>query len=254
MNIFTVLPLFYAGIITLMLGEFLYSVIRNDGLYSIEGTFGNVLRSIVTRLIQRLLDSVTLAYTIFLAIGISEPDQSLSLSSVFLSLLLIDGMYYIVHRTHHRIPFLWVFHSVHHSDNKYNLSTGLRVAWFQELYFAAILTLPAFVVGYSLKEVAAALFFFSAYQALVHTAYVSFPRFFDAILVTPRNHRIHHDQVESHQRCNFSGVFSLWDRLFGTYIPAIETFTPGIKGYHQDDFIKMETDPIKEYFIKNIRP
>ena len=92
--------------------------------------------------------------------------------------------------------------------------------------------------------------YLNAHQFLAHSAYIRLPRFFDYVFVTPHNHRIHHDQAVVNQNSNFGGIFSIWDRLFGTYVSDIKEFTPGIKGYSQDNFIMMEVDPIVRY-LKN---
>ncbi len=254
MNIFVILTIISALLLLCTMLEFLYSLAKKDGQYSLHGTLGNILRNMVTRALLKILEPLPLTFTLLALIGIgSGGDRSLDLTSLFASLVLIDFTYYFVHFAHHRWPLLWTLHFVHHSDNKFNLSTSMRVNWTQELYFTTVLITPAIVVGFGPVTLSAALFIFALYQNAVHAAYIRWPKFLERIFVTPRIHRVHHDQVELHQQSNFGGIFSLWDRLFGTYVDEIPSFTPGIKGYEQDNFIKMETDPIKEYFrIKSV--
>jgi sterol desaturase/sphingolipid hydroxylase (fatty acid hydroxylase superfamily) len=38
-----------------------------------------------------------------------------------------------------------------------------------------------------------------------------------ALFVTPAYHRVHHSIVRAETDSNYAGVFSFWDRLFGTY-------------------------------------
>ncbi len=38
------------------------------------------------------------------------------------------------------------------------------------------------------------------------------------VLITLALHRIHHLEEETAQQSNFGDLFSLWDRLFGTYL------------------------------------
>ena len=37
-------------------------------------------------------------------------------------------------------------------------------------------------------------------------------------MVTPRYHHVHHSENPSHANVNFGVTFSIWDRLFGTYL------------------------------------
>jgi len=40
----------------------------------------------------------------------------------------------------------------------------------------------------------------------------------ERVLVTPRYHHIHHSSDAKLHDGNYGGLFSIWDRLFGTYI------------------------------------
>jgi sterol desaturase/sphingolipid hydroxylase (fatty acid hydroxylase superfamily) len=45
-------------------------------------------------------------------------------------------------------------------------------------------------------------------------------RFLRQIVVTPDVHHIHHSEDLADSNRNFGTIFSWWDRLFGTYLPA----------------------------------
>jgi sterol desaturase/sphingolipid hydroxylase (fatty acid hydroxylase superfamily) len=38
------------------------------------------------------------------------------------------------------------------------------------------------------------------------------------LIITPRTHHIHHSDALEHRDKNFGSLFSVWDRLFGTYV------------------------------------
>ena len=38
------------------------------------------------------------------------------------------------------------------------------------------------------------------------------------LLVTPRYHHIHHSDQPEHYVANLAALFTLWDRMFGTYV------------------------------------
>ena len=161
-------------------------------------------------------------------------------------LLFVDFVHYLFHRVRHSVSLLWMAHSVHHSDDKFNLSTFTRASWVESIY-ANTPTVIGILAGFDpiMVLVVSQINFF--YQFLCHSSYVKLPLWCDLLLMTPRNHQIHHDQEVRHQNSNYGGILSIWDRMCGTYIAEIDTFKPGIKGYHQDNFIKMETDPILDY-------
>ena len=53
------------------------------------------------------------------------------------------------------------------------------------------------------------------------------------IVVTPRMHGIHHSIVHRETDSNYSNIFSIWDRLFGTYTSSIDfrTLNYGLDGF-----------------------
>ena len=135
----------------------------------------------------------------------------------------VDLASYASHRLHHSIHLLWRLRAVHHSDPVVDASTGLRhhpgeaisVALLGGAVFG-LLGLPA----WTLAATATA----SLAWALVQHADLAWPAWLDRaaalLLVTPGLHRIHHSEEARHHGANFGSMFSLWDRLFGTYLPA----------------------------------
>jgi sterol desaturase/sphingolipid hydroxylase (fatty acid hydroxylase superfamily) len=43
-------------------------------------------------------------------------------------------------------------------------------------------------------------------------------RWLERIIVTPRYHHIHHSDNPEHYNNNLAALFTIWDRLFGTYL------------------------------------
>ena len=52
-------------------------------------------------------------------------------------------------------------------------------------------------------------------------AYIRFPKQLDRllswVLVTPNMHRVHHHYTLPYTDSNYGNIFSIWDRLFGTF-------------------------------------
>jgi sterol desaturase/sphingolipid hydroxylase (fatty acid hydroxylase superfamily) len=65
------------------------------------------------------------------------------------------------------------------------------------------------------------------YQAWVHTEMIGPMRWVDRFFNTPANHRVHHD-AELSRGVNLGGITIVWDRLFGTYVPARAVVRYGI--------------------------
>jgi sterol desaturase/sphingolipid hydroxylase (fatty acid hydroxylase superfamily) len=136
-----------------------------------------------------------------------------------LGFLLLDWTLYLWHRLNHRVPWLWRFHLVHHTDLDLDASTAFRfhagelllaVGW-RMLQVAAIGPSPALLLVYEVVTQAATVFHHSNWR-LPHAA----ERALNTVLVTPRMHGIHHSVVEDETNSNWSVVFTWWDRLHGT--------------------------------------
>ena len=150
-----------------------------------------------------------------------------SLWHTVIGLVLLDFSFYVRHRLDHGVPILWRIHRVHHSDPcidvttssfSHPLSAPLRTVW--QGVAIALLGVPA---------TAAFIFLFvEGYLGyLHHVGFTVEP--LDRVLrccgiVSPENHRAHHARDLPVTDSNFGSIFSIWDRLFGTYrsIPAAQ--------------------------------
>ncbi|MBW2315208.1 MAG: sterol desaturase family protein [Deltaproteobacteria bacterium] len=134
-----------------------------------------------------------------------------------LAMLGIDFVMWFQHRLLHQFGFLWRAHQVHHSD--LDLTTALRFHPF-EAFFTVLMRLGAVAIfGTPILAVAAYEILLEALDTLGHAA-VRIPTRVDAVLrwvhVTPDYHRVHHSAAPEMNR-NYALIFTLWDRLFGTY-------------------------------------
>jgi sterol desaturase/sphingolipid hydroxylase (fatty acid hydroxylase superfamily) len=138
-----------------------------------------------------------------------------------------DLLYYVFHRSAHRVRWFWASHVIHHSSQHYNLSTALRQTWTGFFSLAFVFRLPLFLVGFP-----PAMVFFCAglnliYQFWIHTEVVGrCPRWIEAVMNTPSHHRVHHAVNPRYLDRNYAGVFIVWDRLFGTFEPERDDDRP----------------------------
>jgi len=142
-----------------------------------------------------------------------------------------DGTYYILHRLMHRVPLLWLFHSVHHSATHLTPLTQLRLHPLEMLInnvrsvlvFAFAAGVTSYLAGPALNATTllganAVLTAFYATGANLRHSHIRFsygPRL-ERWLISPAQHQLHHSAaVEDHHR-NFGSKFAIWDRLGGT--------------------------------------
>jgi sterol desaturase/sphingolipid hydroxylase (fatty acid hydroxylase superfamily) len=152
------------------------------------------------------------------------------LAMIFVPLFVHDFWFYWSHRIEHRVPALWAFHKLHHSDELMNTSTWARDHFLQDVWraFFSVFTL-GMVVDLDFSEAGrAALYsnmFLTGMSLLYHSAIRVRLPWLDRILVTPQVHRIHHSIDPEHYNKNFADALPIFDILFGTYYrPAKEEF------------------------------
>ena len=150
----------------------------------------------------------------------------------FLSLvLLMTFVNYWFHRLLHS-RFFWEIHKVHHSAEDFNILLPYRnhpVDFIlATLYGVAIPT----VLGVNPETILLWLGSNGIYQSLVHSNFDWKWRWLEYILIVPGAHRIHHSALPKHFDSNY-GILSIWDRIFGTYIPPTEEpFDLGVPDKH----------------------
>ncbi len=133
-----------------------------------------------------------------------------------------DFCYYWNHRIGHESRFFWASHIVHHSSQKYNLSTALRQTWTGGFFsFIFYIALP--FLGFHPLMIFAQISVSLIYQYWIHTELIhKMPRWFEAVFNTPSHHRVHHGSNPLYLDRNYAGIFIIWDRLFGTFQPELE--------------------------------
>jgi len=138
-----------------------------------------------------------------------------------LMFLALDFLDYVYHRMAHRLAPLWRLHLVHHSDRSVDVSTTFREHPAETLVRVAFLTLFVFVCGASLPVLILRQTFETFANVSQHTSFRLPPRaarVLGWVFVTPNLHHTHHHFELPGTNCNYGDVFSIWDRIFGTYV------------------------------------
>lgn len=139
-----------------------------------------------------------------------------------IGLLLLDLIgAYVVHWIEHKIPVLWRFHLIHHSDTWIDTTSANRHHPGESIIRFAFTTLGVLIVGSPMWLV----FLYQTLSVVAtqfNHANISLPKKLDTFLsyfiVSPDMHKVHHHYVLPYTDSNYGNIFSVWDRLFGTFM------------------------------------
>ena len=143
------------------------------------------------------------------------------LLTIIIGVLSLDFSSWLVHLVMHKVPLLWRFHLIHHSDTNVDVTTGLRHHPGDSLLRGIFFLIFIFISGAPMYSV-------MIYQTLViiATAFthanISLPKNLDKalsfVLISPNMHKVHHHWKQPYTDSNYGAVFSIWDRLLGTFM------------------------------------
>ncbi len=140
--------------------------------------------------------------------------------------VLDDFRYYWSHRIAHERRWFWASHVVHHSSQHYNLSTALRQTWTGDILGGILFKTPLVLLGFHPAMLAFAFGLNLIYQFWIHTEMIGRMGAFEMIFNTPSHHRVHHATNPKYLDANYAGVFIIWDKMFGTFVPEDENERP----------------------------
>lgn len=138
-----------------------------------------------------------------------------------IGLLLLDLIgAYLAHFVQHKIKFLWRFHIVHHTDTWIDTTTANRHHPGESVIRFVFTTLGVLVVGSPMWMV----FLYQTLSVIFtqfNHANISLPykldEFLSYFIISPNMHKVHHHYVLPYTDSNYGNIFSVWDRLFGTF-------------------------------------
>ena len=141
---------------------------------------------------------------------------------MLLGLLLLDLLgAWLAHWVEHKTPLLWRLHLVHHSDTHVDTTSANRHHPGESVVRFVFTLLAVIVIGAPMWLV----FLYQAVSVVLsqfNHANIALPRSLDRALawvfVSPDMHKVHHHYVLPYTDSNYGNVFSVWDRLFGTFM------------------------------------
>jgi sterol desaturase/sphingolipid hydroxylase (fatty acid hydroxylase superfamily) len=142
-----------------------------------------------------------------------------------IAFLIIDFTNYLWHILNHKLPLLWRFHIVHHTDLDLDVTTATRFhygelvgsVFFRGAFVFLSGAAPMLILIYEIAFEAANQFHHSNLKLPVKVE-----RIINIIFVTPRMHGIHHSIVKNETDSNYAVIFSFWDRICKTIQLQVE--------------------------------
>lgn len=125
---------------------------------------------------------------------------------------------YWVHRFLHLGP-VWRIHKWHHSPTHMYWLAGYRASLPQQVLFNLPWVAAFSVFGHAPWWMYVTIL--SSHMLLndwMHMNVTWRSNWLEWVFVTPRYHHIHHSENSAHANANFGVTFSIWDRLFRTYV------------------------------------
>jgi sterol desaturase/sphingolipid hydroxylase (fatty acid hydroxylase superfamily) len=141
---------------------------------------------------------------------------------IILAIMILDFIsQYVVHFMLHKIPAMWRFHTVHHSDRHVDVTSGTRHHPIDFIFRETFALLGVITAGlplayYLIYRILTVLFTYFSH------ADIQLPLWLDKtisyVFISPNTHKFHHHHVMPWTDTNFGNIFSFWDRIFGTFI------------------------------------
>ena len=143
----------------------------------------------------------------------------------FLSEIIFDFFHYWAHRLSHSNKFLYKIHKEHH---KHKYPTAITTFYQHPIDLIISNSIPALLSAYIVRLSLFQLSILSVYKTFVeiggHTGKKLYPTCsFPQINALPKllgielyseDHDVHH----THVTCNYSKRFSIWDKIYGTFV------------------------------------
>lgn len=139
-----------------------------------------------------------------------------------IGLLLLDLIgAYLAHLVQHKTRWLWHFHLIHHTDTWVDTTTANRhhpgesVVRFVFTAAAVLITGAPMWLAFLYQSLSVV---FSQFNHANLSLPEKLDKYISYIIVSPNMHKVHHHYVLPYTDSNYGNIFSIWDRLFGTFL------------------------------------
>ena len=150
---------------------------------------------------------------------------------------------YVIHFMLHRVKWMWKMHMVHHSDTQVDATTGTRhhPGDYLTRELMGLLTVLFFgipVAYWAFYRICSIFFTYWTHANIALPLWME--KCLALVLVTPNMHKFHHHYKRPWTDSNFGNIFSVWDRIFGTFI------------YENPKAIKFGLDTLDDHFVEDL--
>lgn len=165
---------------------------------------------------------------------------------------------YLAHLVEHKVKPLWMVHLVHHTDHNVDVTTGNRHHPIESVIRFAFTLFGVFIVGTPIAIVFLYQSLSVVFTQLTH-ANIQMPKKLDKMIsylfVSPDMHKVHHHYVLPYTDSNYGNIFSIWDRLLGTYMELDrEKLVYGVDVFPDEKENSSTFNLLKQPFQKYKRP
>jgi sterol desaturase/sphingolipid hydroxylase (fatty acid hydroxylase superfamily) len=186
----------------------------------------NIFFTITTIIVNFILAFIllkTASWTIENNFGILQWLPTINIwAYTIIGLLLLDLIgAYLVHLVEHKVKFLWRFHLIHHTDTWIDTTSANRHHPGESVIRFVFTALGVLIIGTPMWMV----FLYQTLSVIAtqfNHANISFPKKIDVLLsyliVSPDMHKVHHHNKLPYTDSNYGNIFSVWDRIFGTFM------------------------------------
>jgi len=169
--------------------------------------------------------------------------------SIIVDILILDLFTYWVHRAYHVVPLMWRLHAPHHFDEHLDASSAIRFH-VGEVVLSGLMRAPVFIllaIPFSHVVIFETLLLMGA---IFHHSNVRIPGSLERVLVwlivTPSHHWVHHHAIRQDTDSNYGGIFSFWDRLFGSKSSTLRKteMKIGVEGIEDKGLLALLLSPL----------
>jgi sterol desaturase/sphingolipid hydroxylase (fatty acid hydroxylase superfamily) len=175
--------------------------------------------------------------------------------TIIISALVLDLFGgWLSHMIEHKVPLFWRMHIIHHADNNVDVTSGLRHHPLESVWRGIFFLVAIVICGAPIYAVMIYQTVLTVFVAFTH-ANISLPLWLDKglsyVLVSPNMHKVHHHWKQPYTDSNYGAVFSIWDRLFGTYMQLDKSkLRYGLDKYYSNNKDEDLASLMKKPFIK----
>jgi Sterol desaturase len=127
---------------------------------------------------------------------------------------------WFAHWIQHQTPWMWRVHLIHHTDQEVDTTSANRHHPGESVIRFFFTTLAVLMLGTPMWMV----FLYQSLSVVLsqfNHANISLPLALDRaiswFIVSPDMHKVHHHYLMPYTDSNYGNIFSVWDRLFGTF-------------------------------------